>query len=69
MSNYPLGAGNDPNAPYNKKTKKVGYTYSISTSESIEVDENLSENEINENICEQIKARHGNVSIDFLEFD
>ena len=69
MSNYPLGAGNDPNAPYNKKTKKVGYTYSISASESIEVDENLSGNEIIENIYEQIKARHGNVSIDFLEFD
>ena len=69
MSNYPLGAKDDPNAPYNKKTKKVGYTYSISASESIEVDENLSENEINENICEQIKARHGIVSIDFLEFD
>ena len=69
MSNYPLGAKDDSNAPYNKKTNKVGYTYSISALESIEVDENLSENEINENICEQIKARHDNVSIDFLEFD
>ena len=69
MSNYPLGAKDDPNATYNKKTKKVGYTYSISASESIEVDENLSGNEIIENIYEQIKARHGNVSIDFLEFD
>ena len=69
MSNYPLGAKDAPNAPYNKKTKKVCYTYSISASESIEVNENLSENEINENICEQIKAKHGNVSIDFLEFE
>ena len=47
MSNYPLGAKDDSNAPYNKKTNKVGYTYSISALESIEVDENLSENEIN----------------------
>ena len=69
MSNYPLGAKDDNNAPYNKKTKSIGYTYAISSSETIEVDENLSENEINETICKQIKTKHGNVSIEFLEVD
>ena len=69
MSNYPLGAVEDSSAPFNRNTKKISYTYSISSSDYIEVDDKLTENEINELLCEKIKESHGNVSIDFLGID
>ena len=64
MSNYPMGAKEDPNAPYNKKEEQVMFSYSISGTDSIITDGR----NVKENICEYLKEVHGNdIEIDFLE--
>lgn len=43
MNNYPPGASNDPDAPYNKKTKLIEVTISqcLSSTQTIEVPEDM----------------------------
>lgn len=45
MSNYPIGAENDPSAPYNEKFKEIEITISVSLSktETILLPENIDE--------------------------
>ena len=68
MSNYPLGAKDDPNAPYNQEEKQVMFSFSISGTDSINVNTKLSDEEIKEKICEYLKETHGNdIEIEHLE--
>lgn len=59
MNNYPLGAANDPIAPYNEKTKIIEVTISqcLSSVQKIEVPENFDESDnksLEEIVREQI---------------
>lgn len=61
MSNYPLGAENDPRAPYNQEPKRVKRTVGVSITLSADI-----EVEIPENALDPIQAAKDYIA-DYVE--
>lgn len=66
MSNIPVGAGNDPNAPYNEIDYTREFTITVSSSWTISGKPDMTDEEIHNEIEDQIYKHFNNYIIDDL---